>query len=104
MQAANTGDYVVVIRDHAGDTLPSQPATLALLVTPWLSGFQSLPNGDFQFSFTGNLNKTYEIRASTNLSDWETLATVTVTANPTLWIDTNTLAVPYRFYRIRLAP
>ena len=59
-----------------------------------------LMSGDFQLTFNGNLDQTYMLQASTNLTDWETVLTFTCTSSPMVVVDPGSGNYPRRFYRI----
>ena len=64
------------------------------------SGF--LTNGNFQVSFIATTNLAYTVQGSIDLTNWHTLATnFFVPASPWKYNDTNAVAFPNRFYRIR---
>jgi autotransporter-associated beta strand protein len=53
---------------------------------------------------TGESNLSYQVQASTNLTNWITLFTTNSPVLPLNWIDTNTGSFLKRFYRILLGP
>jgi hypothetical protein len=59
-----------------------------------------LMSGDFQLAFNGNLNQTYTLQASTNLTDWVMVSTFTCTNSPMVVVDPGSGNYPRRFYRI----
>jgi len=61
----------------------------------------SAPRGvgaDFEFTLTTQPGRSYRLQASTNLTDWTTLRTLTGSTNPFVFRDTNRPPPP-RFYR-----
>jgi hypothetical protein len=73
-------------------------AFLRTVLPPGLTGTTMLPDGSFQFTLTGSAVGTFEIQASTNLVDWQT---VTNGFFPGSVIYTDLAATNYtrRFYR-----
>jgi hypothetical protein len=71
------------------------------LAPPRLSAPFRTPGGPFGFTLTGIPSRTYEIRASTNLQNWEVIATILNTnANGVLqFTDPAGASLPRRFYR-----
>jgi hypothetical protein len=71
------------------------------LISPALSA-----TSGFQFSFVGNPSRSYEILASTNLTDWSVLATlINTNANNVLqFADPGARTLSRRYYRARLVP
>jgi hypothetical protein len=65
-----------------------------------LSSPQVLSNGSFRVVLQGNLNQTYALEISTNLTNWATLDTLVATNTMTPYID-NTATNAQRFYRAR---
>jgi hypothetical protein len=53
---------------------------------------------------SGNAGFNYAVEASTNFSNWISVATVTDTTGQVPFTETNTSAFPFRFYRARLLP
>lgn len=66
---------------------------------PILSEQKRLPNGRFQFTVNGLTNYAYTIQASTNLTQWTSLATNVAFTGRIEFLDTNAPALPRRFYR-----
>jgi hypothetical protein len=59
-----------------------------------------LLDGDLQLEFSGNVDQTYTLQASTNLEDWVTVLTFTCTNSPMYLADPEAGTYPHRFYRI----
>jgi hypothetical protein len=59
-----------------------------------------MPGVGFRFPFKGVLNQPYQVQASTNLLDWTNLLTFTNTLPGDVFIDTDALQFPQRFYRL----
>ncbi len=98
---AAAGTYTVgVSTPHA--TVFSDPATLIVASGEFTSA-EWTPAG-IQLFVSGELNTTYLIEVSTNLTDWQPLATLF--NNPTNWsyLDTAAPVAGGRFYRLRRSP
>jgi hypothetical protein len=52
---------------------------------------------------TGFVGRTYQIQASTNMTTWNTVATLLLTSSPYLWFDTSSIG-GNKFYRAFLMP
>jgi len=79
----------------------SRQATLRVLKVPVLQVPVVRVDGGFQFVLNGSTNAAYRIEASSNLTDWWLLTTLTSSAPQTVIIDAVTNNSP-RFYRARL--
>jgi hypothetical protein len=101
---ADAGDYSVLVLDPVSGELASEAATLTVLGVPTLANPQFDPDGTFSFSFSGVTNRSYEVQASTNLADWETVAILNLTSESMAWTDTNAPNFRFRFYRVQLPP
>jgi Immunoglobulin domain/Putative Ice-binding-like adhesive domain/Beta-propeller repeat len=94
--SAQAGQYLVLATNAAGQ-VASVAATLevsnpaAMLASPCCAS-----NSQFQFNVTGASSLTYVVEASTNLVDWDALATNTP---PFVFIDQAAPNCPQRFYR-----
>ena len=60
--------------------------------------------GQFQLRVSGDAGPDYTLLGSTNLLDWAELFTTNSPALPFDWLDSDTNALPLRFYRVRLGP
>ena len=58
-----------------------------------------LPNGTFQFTLTAEAGYDYQIQASTNLVNWETIATLPNPTGTIQFIDPNAANFLLRYYR-----
>ncbi len=102
----DAGIYVARVRNPY-DTAFSSNAVLTVLVPP----IQILPNGltfsapgVFNLQFLGDTGAVYEIQASTNLSNWTPVGTVTNTTGSAEFQDPAAAGERYRFYRLRWIP
>jgi hypothetical protein len=75
------------------DQLSFYPPPLIKLTSPI-----KLPNGQFQFHFSGTSGENYIIQGSTNLVNWVPLLTNSATALD--FVDTNAAGFGRRFYRV----
>jgi len=80
--------------------LSYQPQTVSLIVTSptFTTNATMLPNGSFQFTLTGPAGGTYEIQASTNLTDWVVLTNAPF-GGVVAFTDPAAINYPRRFYR-----
>ena len=65
--------------------------------------FTHFSDGQFQFALAGKQGANYEVQVSTNLTDWNPLAVVTLTNSTAILLDTNTDS-QQRFYRAKPVP
>jgi hypothetical protein len=102
IQTTNAGQYSVVFSNAAGSIYS---AATQITVTNLPFQFNSvalLTNGNVQLNFTGALGSTYTLQASSNLMNWISVGTISISANPTTFVDTNSLLFTNRFYRLML--
>jgi hypothetical protein len=57
--------------------------------------------GVAQLRFNSDPGRAYDIRASTNLTNWNSLIVTTAVANTTIFLDTNSPPLTNRFYRLQ---
>ena len=77
----------------------------ALQLTPsQVSGPRLLARGGFQFSFTADVGRYYQVSASTNLWDWVVLTNLAAPASNVLFLDPAAPGYPRRFYQARPTP
>jgi hypothetical protein len=76
-------------------------AILRTVLPPGLTGTTLLPDGSFQFSLTGSAGGNFEIQASTNLVDWQTVTNGSF-AGSVIYTDLAATNYTRRFYRGRL--
>jgi hypothetical protein len=103
VQPANAGYYTVEISTVVG-TVTSTPAMLSVYSTAAASldsASVNVANGNFQFNITGIPGFRYVISATTNLIDWQPIAT---NLSPFTFVETNAGAFPQRFYRAAYYP
>ncbi len=76
------------------------------LVCDGASGLQigtitQLPDGRVQFAFTGALGRSYLIQASTNLTDWQDVSTITASGGTLSYTNSPGSGSPHRFFRLK---
>ena len=69
-----------------------------------LINWKRSPNGGFDFQISGQPDRRYAIQASTNLLDWQTLATLLATNNILDFRDTSAGGMAQRFFRAVTLP
>lgn len=69
--------------------------------TPTLTVDSASTNGQFQFDILGVTGLRYSVETSSNLIDWMPLQT---NVSPFTFVDTNSTALPQRFYRSLWVP
>jgi hypothetical protein len=89
---ANPLPMETVLSFTTGTTVASNPP-------PELGDPKRLPNGRFQFVVSGQINQSYVVQASTNLTQWTSLATNVAFTGEIEFLDTNAPTIPHRFYR-----
>src|SRR5262245_41577495 len=84
-------------------TITISPSTVG---APLLVGPAWSANGTFQFSFNAIPSRRYEILSSTNLADWDVLATLVNSNGSSMLQFSDSTATNFnrRFYRSRLLP
>lgn len=99
---ASEGTYRVVVTNFVG--MASASANLSVGSPAFvLRDLVRLPNGSVQMLVVGATNRVYAIEASSNLTNWVTLGTVTFT-NGQLPFTDGSASVTNRFYRARMLP
>ena len=101
VQSANAGTYTVRISNALNFVL-SDPATLTV-ASGQFSALTPTANG-IQLNVQGELGGNYIIETSSDLRQWDPLATLL--NNPQNWqfTDTSASGVTQRFYRLRKSP
>ena len=75
---------------------PPQPAVL--------TNFNRWPSGQIQFDLQGEPDRRYELSASANLSNWQSLGIILMTNNVVEFDDTNSAGFERRFFRAETLP
>ncbi len=80
--------------------------TLKIVAQPQFTSISKLGDGNFQFTFTGNVGSSYSLLASTNvalpLASWTVLSSGTITSSPLTIQDLTATNHPQRFYTISM--
>jgi hypothetical protein len=97
-QAVNEGTYSVVASNFAG-TVVSTAATLLLDSPLRLDSFKTISNG-CTMRIVGQRSTAFIVQYSTNLVEWNSLATNTPPTGIWDFVTTNAAACPYCFYRV----
>jgi len=100
-QAPSTQTVTVVVSDNGAPGLSATQSFTATVVPPVLPVLNAAPitNGQFGFWISGDAGPDYTIWVSTNLTSWNPIFTTNSPALPCFWVDANTGANPFRFYR-----
>ncbi|HXI72845.1 MAG TPA: hypothetical protein VNN22_21110 [Verrucomicrobiae bacterium] len=95
--------YVVSAVNPSGESTNSLPANATPVApAPAMLMVGSQISGQFSFSFLGQINQSYIVETSSNLTDWVPwLTNVPATNGPVIFIDTNPTNLS-RFYRVTL--
>jgi len=98
-------DAVNFIEANASDHLSRFYRLLEIPDTPPRLQVLILPNKQVVLRVAGQIGHSYEILATTDLSTWNTVGTVTLaTSDSVNLIDTNAAGQSSRFYRVREIP
>ena len=105
-QADTTNQVTVQVTDNG---TPGLSATRNFTITvnplpPPVVSQISIAGNQASLVVTGALGPDYTLLSSTNLLDWQTIATTNPTAAPFTMMDTNYQTDPSHFYRIQLGP
>jgi hypothetical protein len=106
---ADAGTYLVVVT-NATASAQSSNAVVRVLVAERLSAPTLLPGGRLQLLFTDadggallttNDLATFDVLASTNLSDWTVITNALTLTNGNILFEDSTTNYPARFYKVR---
>ena len=102
------GAYTLSARatDNFGGSATSAPVAITVTVAG-LASFtrpSPLPGGQFAFQIIVPASQTLVIQASTNLTEWKSVATNSAASGVIDYVDTNAVAFKYRFYRAAISP
>jgi glucuronoarabinoxylan endo-1,4-beta-xylanase len=104
---ADTTNSVIVEVTYNGAPSSSATNSFTVIVNPLSQPIVSSVNfsaAQIMLVVSGAQGPDYTLLTSTNLSDWQMLATTNSPSTPVTFVDTNHFAVPARFYRIQLGP
>jgi hypothetical protein len=104
---ADTTNLITLEVTDSGNPNLSATQSFAVTVNPLVETMVSpagWSNGQFALQVSGQTGPDYAVWGSTNLTDWNRLFTTNSPAMPFEWVDTNTAALPIRFYRIEIGP
>jgi hypothetical protein len=85
-----------------GPTYGDLPTVMLAVPAPQVgTGSAGVKPGGFGFTITGIVNQTIVVEASTNLTNWQSIWTNTLSTGATNFVDPQWLNHPRRFYRLR---
>jgi hypothetical protein len=103
---SNAGQYQVIITNAYG-SVTSAVASLTVEgpdpVVPQFAGWRWLGGGR-ELELTGASQRVVEVHASTNLTNWTWLVTLTNETGQLLYLDPQATNYPMRYYRVRQLP
>ena len=107
--AASTEYYYVVSAINLGgegpDSAQGTATTLNAVQVPVQPSLKAaFTNNQFGFWINGDAGQNYTIQVSTNLIDWLSITTSSISSTPYLWADTNADRFTSRFYRAVILP
>lgn len=97
-QSTHEGQYKVQVNNSLG-TVTSETVRLALDWPPRIERFLLNEDG-FQLHFVGPAQKSYDVQASDNLSDWTSLRSHLSETGFLEFTDDAAGGIPFRFYRV----
>jgi plastocyanin len=102
--AAGAYNLSAIATANSGLKATNSVAINVVAPTPVVMGTPAFSSpGNFQFSYSANIGLTYIVQVSTNLSNWNSLATNTATVNPATFTTAETSSSG-AFYRVELMP
>jgi hypothetical protein len=104
-QSPSTQEVAVVVADNGAPPLTATQSFMVTVIqpaTPTLGA--SMTNGQFGFWINGDMGPDYIVQTSTNLTSWVPMFTISSPSLPYFWVDTNSIAYPFLFYRVLLGP
>jgi len=100
--AESAGSYRVIV-DNTCQRQTSNPASLAVLQPPSFTNLTlKRADGSFSFTLTADAGHNYGIEASTNLTNWISIRTLTNFPGTLAVTDSEAADFGYRFYRVTL--
>ena len=100
LNLALAGNYTVTVSNSVG-AVTSTAAQIYLPVPPTLHAQPTAGGIEINIS---SLYATGQIQFSTNLTDWQTLASQPPSTTPITFVDPGVTNSPYRYYRVLIAP
>jgi hypothetical protein len=105
-QADTTNLFTLKVADNGTPSLTASQS-FNVIVNPLAQPALSSPiwsAGQFGLTLNGQVGPDYIVLASTNLVDWQPIATNTPVTMPFLWTDPASGTLQLRFYRIHVGP
>ena len=110
-QFSDQGTYTVQYRNAYGSVM-SEPAVLLILppqpmilqtnnIRPFIARIIHIADGSKGLIYSGPLNKTFTIQASTDLTNWTTLQSVTLVNAIGQYVDRDAVNYRLRYYRLQ---
>ena len=105
-QSPSTQTVDVVVSDNEVPPLTASQSFSVTVTQPASPTFSatSITNGQLGFWINGDTGPDYTILASTNLTSWTSIVTISSPSLPYYWVDTNSVTYPFRYYRTVLGP
>jgi hypothetical protein len=105
-QSPSTQTVAVVVTDNGAPIMSATQNFTATVIQPVVPALNAITitDGKFGFWVNGDTGPDYTIQVSTNLTSWNPVFTGNSLPVPCLWVDTNSLSCPIRFYRVVLGP
>jgi hypothetical protein len=105
-QADSTNDFAIKVAD-SGSPVLSATQSFSVVVNPLISpSVDSLGfvDGQATLQVSGQAGPDYAVLVSTNMVDWSPAFITNSPGMPFSWSDTNSAALPFQFYRIKVGP
>jgi alpha-tubulin suppressor-like RCC1 family protein len=100
LQSSDAGDYRVIVTNSYGSVTSAVAVlTVRAALPPSFQGIQSLPGNAFALQLAGETNHLFQIQASSNLTTWFWLATLTNQTGMMIYTNLDTGNAPIRFYK-----
>jgi hypothetical protein len=94
--------YYIVAWDPEHTTGESLIQLRVASAAPRIASAARLSNGSFELRFGANLTQQYTVQGANDLlAGWTSLGTITETNGVAVFVDTNAMTLPRRFYRLR---
>jgi hypothetical protein len=98
---APEGEHIITAEAYRseGDLIGSVGITVRVVV-PSTEGMQELPDGSVEFTITGAPGRTQHVYTSTDLQEWELMASILNETGAVLFTDEEVATQRRRFYRV----